>query len=176
MAKHSKLAKKAAKIVSFSKRSNFGFFPKKIGDPEKNLSFSKITDGGYFAVEWNSYCQLSQRTQTIWAVLEKELIFQEKPWFFRKWLEVAFLPYNATETVRFLKTFEFLAVIKKYKGFPKKWIFFWNSYKYEFCCRTQLKLEGFSKSSKNLSFIKNINRFSEKSWTFQKRLKVANLL
>ena len=124
MAKNSKLAKKAAKIVSFSKRSNFGFFPKKIGDPEKSLYSSKITDGGNFAIEWNSICQLSQRTQTIWAVLEKEWIFQEKPWIFRKRLEVAFLPYNATETVRFLKTFEFLAVIKKYKGFPKKWTFF----------------------------------------------------
>ena len=124
MAKNSKLAKKAAKIVSFSKRSNFGFFPKKIGDPEKNLNFSKITDGGNFAVEWNSNCQLSQRTQTTWAVLEKELIFQEKPWIFRKWLEVAFLPYNATEAVRFLKTFEFLAVIKKIQGFSKEMNFF----------------------------------------------------
>ena len=118
------MPKKAAKIVSFSKRSNFAFFPKKIGDPEKSLNSSKITDGGNFAVEWNSICQLSQRTQTIWAVLEKELIFQEKPWFFRKWLEEAFLPYNATETVRFLKMFEFLAVIKKYKGFPEKMNFF----------------------------------------------------
>ena len=137
MAKHSKLAKKAAKIVSFSKRSNFGFFPKKIGDPEKNLSFSKITDGGYFAVEWNSICQLSQRTQTIWAVLEKELIFQEKPWFFRKWLEVAFLLYNATETLRSLKTFksflesrwisctknlEFFVKWLKKANLPKNWL------------------------------------------------------
>ena len=151
------------------------FLQKTMRFPRKNLEVFKNCWCWQVCWECNSLRHISQKFQKIWAVLKKRWVFQKKL-IFRKWLEVAILLYNATETVRFLKTFEFLAVIEKYKGFPKKIIFFWNSYKYEFCCRTQLKLEVFSKNSKSLSFIKNINRFSEKSWTFQKRLKVANLL
>ena len=106
-----------------------GFFQKK-RIILKSWSFSKFTDGGKFAVECNSVecnsiCQISQKHQTIWAVLEKCGFFGKKSWIFRKWLEVAILLYNASETVRFPKTFAIFGCFKKnYMGSSKKLDFF----------------------------------------------------
>ena len=104
-----------------------GFFAKKrCVFREKPLKFSKIADAGKLAAECNSICHIYQKFQKIWAVPKKRCVFQKKL-ILRKWLEVAILLYNATETVRFLKTFKFLAVIKKIKRVHQKNLnIFWN--------------------------------------------------
>ena len=84
---------------------------------------------------WQTCCRMQldlsnfSENSNNWSCLGKRVSFSEKPWIFRKWLEVAFLLLNATKTVRFLKTFKLLAVIKKLNGSSKKIEFFFETAK-----------------------------------------------
>ena len=81
MVQFGKFAADSTEVVRFLKRWIFGFcvfYNKKDGFLEKKFVFLKITDGGNFAVECNSICQIFQKTQTIWAVWEEGEFFGKK--------------------------------------------------------------------------------------------------
>ena len=82
-----------------------GFSKKKI------LNVFKIAKGSKFDVNCDWTSKISQNVQSLGFFKKIDGLFEKKSWIFSKSLKVANLPWNATEIVKFFKTF-------------KNWVFF----------------------------------------------------
>ena len=121
----------------FSKLSEVGFFWKKrCVFRKKPWIFQKSLVLTY-AVECDGISKFSQKPRKNLSFFEKKCGFFKKKTIFRNWLEVAILLYNATETLRSLKTFksflesrwisctknlEFFVNWLKKANLPKNWL------------------------------------------------------